>query len=165
MLNYKVDRQEMKWYPRDGNRLFVDGEDELQVGIDVVKSGSDSNVTVGLIGFVYAHVKLEDSDEETPEYAVITEFDDRRLTLKRDRGAGVITAYGKICGLVMGGTLGKPVLLKGQEALGPVYASYITPFRAVRECLERVSGRRVVIDVVDVDALERDGIEILRTPV
>ena len=163
MLHYKVDRQEVKWYPRDGNRLFVVGEDELRVGEEVIKSGRKTNVTVGVIEFVYAHVKLADSDQETAEFAVITEYPDRQFTLKGDSGAGVVTTYGKICGLVLGGTFGVPVTLKGHESLGPVFASYITPFRAVRERLEEVSGRRVVVDVVDLDALESDGIDVVRS--
>ena len=181
-IEFPLHRDDRPWYPRDGARLFVVGEEELKSGMEVVKAGRSTPTHPGIIAFVYGHVALkgladeersktpsgmamdvEDNSEiETSEFAIITSNPENRFSLKGDSGAAVIDGYGKVCGMVLGGTTGEPVALKGYEGLGKVYCSYVTSFSVIKERLEKMSGRKVFIDAVDIDALESSGIEIIR---
>jgi hypothetical protein len=136
----------------------------------------------GIVAFVYRHVSLKDlvdeensktpsgtvmnvednSEIEISEFVIIILNLENRFNLKGDSGAAVISGYGKVCGMVFGGMIGELVVLKGHEGLGKVYCFYVTPFSVIKECLEKMSGRKVIIDAVDIDALELSGVEIIR---
>ena len=148
--------------PEGRCRMFVVGSGEIRTGMRVVKAGRNSNATVGSVAFVYGHVQFEDTPLETQEYTIIAESYENIFSIKGDSGAGVIDEEGRICGFVLGGTHGAPSLLKGQEALGPLYVSYITPFSAIKQRIESITGREVIVDLVDLAELEQNGVDIIR---
>jgi|SRR5271154_7120919 len=162
LITYPVGEDVRRWYPRDGVRMFVVGSGETRTGMRVVKAGRNSNATVGSVDFVYGHVQFEDTPLETQEYTIVAESYENLFSIKGDSGAGVIDEEGRICGFVLGGKRGAPCLLKGHEALGPLYVSYITPFSAINQRIESITGREVIVDLVDLAELERNGVDIIR---
>jgi hypothetical protein len=162
LITYPVGKNVSRWYPRDGIRMFVVGSGEIRTGMRVVKAGRNSNATVGSVDFVHGHVQFEDTPLETQEYTIVAESYENVFSNKGDSGAGVIDEEGRICGFVLGGTRGAPCHLKGHEALGPLYASYITPFSAIKQRIESTAGREVIVDLVDLAELERNGVDIIR---
>ena len=118
LITYPVGEDVRRWYPRDGIRMFVAGSGEIRTGMRVVKAGRNSNATVGSVDFVYGHVQFENTPLETQEYTIVAESYENIFSVKGDSGAGVIDEEGRICGFVLGGTLGAPCLLKDTRPLG-----------------------------------------------
>lgn len=64
-------------------------------------------------------------------------------------------------GIVIGGTEAEPLLLEGHEHLGKVYASYITPINLITGRIESLTGKRVLVDIIDLDKLKSEEVEFV----
>jgi len=98
-----------------------------------------------------------------PQFGIVSESHEDPFSLKGDSGAGVFDEEGRICGFVLGGTRGEAVGREGHEHLGLVFASYITPFSVIKERVESVTGRTVVIDIMNLQPLKEGGTTIFRS--
>jgi len=65
----------------------------------------------------------------------------------------VVNRVGDLVGIVLGGVSGKPIELEGHEELGPVYVTYITSAPFFLQRIERVFGRSVNVEQVDIAAI------------
>lgn len=148
------------WGPTDGTRIFVAGEAEIDFGMNVIKAGRSTGVTTGEISLIYAFAKLHDADRITYEYTVVAEFERGQFASPGDSGAMVLNSCGRIVGMVIGGSTGRPMTLQGHEHLGPLYISYVTPFTLLKNRIEQKVGKVVKIDVADFAELEEQGVEI-----
>lgn len=143
----------LQWIPRDSYGVYINGIEHLSRGTWVRKCGRTTGDTVGQVGFAYAHAKFDDNPTETREWTIITSaFGDTPIfSSKGDSGAAVIDRQGNLIGVVLGGTKGRPTVLKGHENLGPVHVTYITSAPFLLQRISEAFGRRVVVRLVDLD--------------
>jgi hypothetical protein len=73
----------------------------------------------------------------------------RALRKKGDSGAPVVNDGGEVVGLVLGGTDGTPMMLKGHEELGPVCVTYISSAQMVMQRIAEAFGEEVILQVED----------------
>jgi len=59
---------------------------------------------------------------------------------KGDSGAPVISNWGEVLGFILGGSDGRPLVLKGHEELSPVYVTYISPATMVMKRIAKKMG-------------------------
>ena len=156
--------RDVVWTPRDSCGVFVKGVDDVRKGMYVRKAGRGTGDTVGRIQFAHAHAKLEGNPAETREWTIVTSvFSDARIFAENsDSGAAVVNRMGDLVGVVLGGVSGKPIELKGHENLGKIYVTYVTPAPFVLQQIEKVFGREVSVEHVDLETIPGiiKGIEI-----
>lgn len=145
----------LAWTPHDYTGVFVNGVDNLAKGLWVRKSGRSTGDTIGRVQFAYSHAKLDGNPCETREWTVISSpFSDYGVfSSEGDSGAAVVNRKGDLVGVVLGGTGGKPIELEGHEDLGKVFVSYLTPAPLIVKQIASIVGRKVTVELVDLDGV------------
>ena len=73
--------------------------------------------------------------------------------MKGDSGGPVFDKKGKVVGMCLGGSTGRPKKLIGHESLGELYVSYITPMELLLKRIHDILGRDTSIVVPRLDEL------------
>jgi hypothetical protein len=150
------------FHPRDKTRVYITGTTSDCTGAVVVKRGRVSGSTKGVIRFVYDHVRIEGSGETTTELTIVDKVGDRRFSRKGDSGAPVVDKAGRVVGIIIGGSTGAPIALKGHESLGLINVSYISPIDSILDRISQVTSKSLSIDTANLSELEQNGTEIIR---
>ena len=100
----------------------------------------------------HAHVKFEHCPQTTEEVVIVWRVrggfaDDG------DAGAPVFDYEGNLVGVVLGGIMGEPKKIAGQESLGAVMRSYIIPIQLLQDRIRTETGKSIVIDEVCLEDL------------
>lgn len=136
-----------KLLPRDFSCYYVTAEGDLRIGMPVYKQGRSTGATAGDVSFIRWDCKIPGNDVVTSEFCVASCTEP--FSMGGDSGAGVLTQFGMFVGQVFAGTEGTRVPVIGQEHLGEVHVSYIQPWTLVKNQIEKVTGRKVTLRVID----------------
>jgi hypothetical protein len=128
----------------------------------VAKTGRTTGQTDGKVAFRYAYVKLEKSPGVTNEYTIIAESYLEVFSSEGDSGAPVMDSDGKVVGMCLGGTTGRPKTLVGHESLGDLWVSYVTPMGLILQRIFELTGKQPRVVVPDLDELEREGTQFVK---
>ena len=140
--------------PRDSNNnVYVTGIGSMDMGMVVLKSGRTTGTTKAEIDFIYAHAKIDEDQPVTSEYTVVSGSNHRFSDLG-DSGGPVIDEANRVVGIILGGTQGEPLMLKGHEHLDHVFATYVSPIQMIMDRIESVTGEQVLLDMEDLNDLE-----------
>jgi hypothetical protein len=96
----------------------------------VVKAGRTTGTTEGEVSFLYENVRLDECGETTQEYTVYTTGGKSAFTDLGDSGGVVVNDHGMAIGMILGGTTGKPLVVRGTNL--SVRLHYITFLRSPR---------------------------------
>jgi hypothetical protein len=151
-----------RWFPRGDTRLYLAGVDNLDVGSLVVKSGPSTGTTEGIISFIYERAKIKGTGRTTQEYSVYSTMFQSPFSELGESGSIVLNDRGMAVGMVLGGTVGKPMTVEGHEDLGSISLHYITPIKVILDRIEMVTGMEAQLDIPDLKKLEEGGTKIYR---
>jgi len=109
------------WHPGDATRILLSGGGKIQWRTGVLKTGWNSG-NVDLL--LYSHVWL--NEETTIKDCIVASRKDAAFSMPGDSGAAVVDESGRLVGLILGGTEGKPTELVGYSPLVHIWVSYVT---------------------------------------
>ena len=149
------------WIPRTcAGRIYVQGTATLEMGNRVIKNARSTGCTVGDISMTYAHTKTAEGIPPTREFSVLS-GSQGRFSESGESGAPVIDEANRIVGMLLGSLRGEPLLLEGHEQVDSVHVSFVTPMEFVVRRIEGVTGKKVSVDVVDVQKLKDEGVKFV----